>query len=87
MKWHPILAADEPEPGQWRLLDGYDREYGRVTIVRLDGQIRYRAEFRGALLGYDTTLRGACYAVHMQFVRSHTAQPFQGYPDFNSHRK
>jgi hypothetical protein len=87
MRWHPILAADEPEPGQWRLLDSYDREYGRITIVRLDGEIRYRAEFHGDLLGYGTSLRSACERVHMVFVRSHGPASFQGYPTFDSQRK
>ena len=87
MRWHPILAADEPEPGQWRLLDSYDREYGRITIVRLDGEIRYRAEFHGDLLGYGTSLRSACERVHMVFVRSHGPASFQGYPTFDSQRR
>jgi hypothetical protein len=67
-------------------LDSYDREYGRITIVRLDGEIRYRAEFRNALLGYNTTLRGAFEHVHMVFVRSHGPASFQGYPTFDSHK-
>ena len=87
MRWHPILAADEPEPGHWRLLDSYDREYGRITIVRLDGEIRYRAEFHGDLLGYGTSLRSACERVHMVFVRSHGPASFQGYPTFDSQRR
>lgn len=87
VRWHPILAADEPEPGQWRLLDSSEREYGRVTIVRLNGEVRYRVEFRGALLGYATTLRSACDRVHMVFVRSHGPASFQGYPSFDSHHR
>jgi hypothetical protein len=86
MRWHPILAADEPEPGQWHLRDAYDREYGRVVIVRLDGEVRYRAEFRDELLGYTTTLRRACENVHAAFVRSHGPAPFEGYPTFDSYR-
>lgn len=76
----------EPEPGQWRLIDSEDPEYGRVTIVRLDGQIRYRAEFREVLLGYGTSLRSACERVHRAFIDSHGPSPFRGYPGFDSHR-
>lgn len=84
MRWHPILSADEPEPGQWRLIDSEDREYGRVTIVRLDGAVRYRMEFRGALIGYETRLREACSRVHYAFIVSHGPSPFRGYPEFRS---
>jgi hypothetical protein len=85
--WHPILAADEPEPGRWRLVDSIGREYGRVTIVRIDGEVRYRAEFEGVLLGWGTTLRGACERVHRAFLRSHGPGDWQGYPDFSHARK
>lgn len=81
--WHPILAADEPEPGRWRLVDSMGREYGRVSIVRVDGEVRYRAEFEGRLLGWGTTLKGACERVHHAFVRSHGPGEWQGYPDFS----
>ncbi|MET0887798.1 MAG: hypothetical protein ABWX92_15260 [Mycetocola sp.] len=84
MKWHPILAATEPEPGIWVLIDAQDHAYGRVAVVRVDGAVRFRAEFRGELLGYGTTLRGACERVHYAFIRSHGPAPFQGYPDFKA---
>ena len=83
--WHPILAAAEPEPGRWRLIDSTGREYGTVTIVRVDGRVRYRAEFGGRLLGWGTTLRGACEQVHHAFVRSHGPGDWPGYPDFHDH--
>lgn len=82
MRWHPILAASEPEPGVWVMIDGMDREYGRVAVVRVNGSVRFRAEFRGELLGYGTTLKGACERVHYEFIRSHGPPPFQGYPNF-----
>jgi hypothetical protein len=84
--WHPILAATEPEPGCWRLIDSVGREYGAVTIVRVDGEVRYRAEFAGRLLGWGTTLRGACECVHQAFVRSHGPAEWAGYPDFGPAR-
>lgn len=82
MKWRPIRAAIEPEPGIWVLIDAQDHEYGRVAVVRVDGQVLFGAEFRGELLGYGTTLRGACERVHNEFIRSHGPAPSHGYPDF-----
>ncbi|KQX08500.1 MULTISPECIES: hypothetical protein [unclassified Leifsonia] len=82
MRWHPILAASEPEPGVWVLIDAQDHEYGRVTVVRVNGDVRFRAEFRGVLIGHGMTLRRACERVHYEFIRSHGPAPFQGYPDF-----
>ncbi len=58
-------------------------EYGTVTIVRVDGEVRYRAEFGGRLLGWGTTLRGACERVHHAFVRSHGPSEWPGYPAFH----
>jgi hypothetical protein len=82
--WHPILAATEPEPGRWHLVDSTGREYGTVTILRVDGAVRYRAEFGGRLLGWGTTLRGACERVHQEFVRSHGPREWPGYPAFRT---
>lgn len=73
-KWHPILAAVETEFGVWVLSDEYERAYGRVRIVRLDGQPRYRAEFRGELLGYGSTLRSSCARVHQAWIRARGPQ-------------
>lgn len=50
--------------------------------MRLDGAVRYRAEFGGELLGWGTTLRGACERVHHAFIRSHGPGDWPGYPDF-----
>lgn len=82
--WHPILAADEPEPGRWVLVDTMGREYGTVEIVRVDGVVRYRAETDGRLLGWGTTLRGACARVHEAFLRSHGPNEWEGYPRFST---
>ncbi len=79
-RWHPFFAAVEGPVGTWRMLDADDREYGLIRLVRLDGEPRYRAELRGELIGYGTTLRGACERVHHAFVVSHGPRPFQGYP-------
>lgn len=71
-KWHPIMAAVEGPPLTWRMLDTYGREYGRVRVVRVDGEPTYRAEFRGEHLGYESTLRVAVERVHSVFIRAHT---------------
>ena len=51
--------------------------------MRVDGLVRYRAEFGGRLLGWGTSLRGACEQVHHAFVRSHGPGEWPGYPDFH----
>lgn len=61
-----------------------DRPYGEVRDVRVDGNVRFRAELRGELLGHGTTLRGVCERIHQAFIASHGPPPFQGYPDFKT---
>lgn len=79
--WHPILAAEEQTPGHWLMLDPDGRTYGAVTLVKRGDQVGYRADSpKRELLGYFTTLRTACMAVHKAFLRSHGAGEFQGYP-------
>jgi hypothetical protein len=84
-KWHPIMAAVEGPVGIWQLIDPAGKVYGRVELRRVsDGsEVRYKAVWGGELLGWSTTLRRACEAVHMAYVRSHTAPPFQGYPKYS----
>lgn len=79
-RWHPIMAAVEGPPLIWRMLDTYDREYGRITVVRVDGEPTYRLEFRGEHLGYRSTLREAVETVHQVFVRSHAPGGFAPNP-------
>jgi hypothetical protein len=79
--WHPILAAQEIEPGFWRMIDPSGVAYGEIRLVRRGREIGYRAEsVRGDWVGYYTTLRASTRGVHMAFVRSHGAGDFQGYP-------
>lgn len=48
----------------WVLLDSMRKPYGVVTIVRVEGRVRFRAEHIGVTLGWTTTLRSACERVH-----------------------
>lgn len=70
--WHPILEAREPEPGRWVLFDGLDRPYAEIRLVRRGAEVGYRAELRGQLVGYFTTLRTACEDAHLAFIHDHT---------------
>lgn len=69
-RWHPLLAAVEPEPGAWLLLNAHRRPYGLVRIVRIPRtpntpeMVRFRAEHAGTPIGYATTLREAVERVH-----------------------
>ncbi|MFD4111632.1 hypothetical protein ACFWWU_36575 [Streptomyces sp. NPDC058650] len=79
-RWHPLMAAVEGPPLTWRLLDTYDREYGRITAVRVDGEPTYRLEFRGEHRGYAPTLREAVETVHQLFIRAHAPGGFAPSP-------
>jgi len=57
-RWHPLVAAVEGPILTWRMLDPDGREYGVIRIVRVGGEPKYRAEFRGQLIGYGNTLEG-----------------------------
>lgn len=62
------------------MLDTYDREYGRIKVVRLGSEPSYRLEFRGEHIGYETTLRKAVETVHQAFIRSHAPGGFAPNP-------
>ena len=79
--WHPMLCAVEVDPGHWRMISQYGREYGDIRLVRRGAEVGYRGDdVTGQLVGYFRTLRSTCQAVHMHFVRSHGAPEFRGYP-------
>ena len=71
-RWHPLLAAQEGPSGTWTLVDAFDRVYGTIEIRRVNAtEVRYRAGFRGKVIGWSTTLRLACERVHDEFLRNH----------------
>jgi hypothetical protein len=54
------------------LVDGFDRVYGTIELRRLNAtEVRYRARFRGEVIGWSSTLRLACERVHGEFLRNH----------------
>ena len=71
--WHPILSAVEGPTGTWRLVDPQGRQYGTVEIRRvMNGtDVRYRAVFRGEVIGWSTSLRIACERIHSAYVSTH----------------
>lgn len=69
-RWHPFLGTEEREPGTWTLIDSLGVEYGLVRIIRVQGEVGYRAEFRGHLVGHYLTLRTALERTHQVFVKS-----------------
>ncbi|WP_234980801.1 hypothetical protein [Agromyces cerinus] len=71
----------------WLLLDTYDREYGRITAVRVDGEPMYRLEFRDEHIGYEATLRKAVETVHQRFIRAHAPGGFAPSPWPSTGRK
>jgi hypothetical protein len=70
--WHPLLAAIEGPPGVWRMTAQFEF-YGWIRIVRMAGQVGYRAERDdGELFGYFTNVRGAAAALHADFISDHS---------------
>jgi hypothetical protein len=54
------------------MVDGFGRVYGTIEIRRLNAtEVRYRASFRGEVIGWSSTLRLACERVHGEFLRNH----------------
>lgn len=71
-RWHPLHAAQEGPTGTLTLVDAFDRVYGTIEIRRVKiSEVRYRASFRGEVIGWSTILRVACERVHDEFLRNH----------------
>ncbi len=76
-QWHPILAADEVEPGVWFLRAWDGTPYAIVRALELGGERGYRATTWAErpedrrLIGYWKTLRRACEVAHARFLRRH----------------
>ncbi len=68
MTWHPILSAVEREPAHWVMIDSLEHVYGDVQLRRTPDGPRYRAEYRGQLIGWGTTLAGACSRIHQTYL-------------------
>lgn len=58
------------------MMDPDGTPYGTVEIRRVQhgAQVRYRAIWRGDVLGWSTSLRLACERVHAAYVRTHGPQ-------------
>jgi hypothetical protein len=84
--WHPILAAVEVEPGDWRMVAQYDDCYGAIRFLARER--RYQATTWAEqpegrkLVGYFITLKASVEATHHLFVRSHGVGPDIGYPAY-----
>jgi hypothetical protein len=77
-RWHPILAAQEVEPGHWVMIDTMDQPYGLIKFVRRGDEVGYRVDewpdtegADGKLIGYYRTLRAATFAAHRVFISKH----------------
>ncbi|MDR7189800.1 hypothetical protein J2Y46_002626 [Microbacterium sp. BE35] len=70
--WHPIESAVENPAGVWAMVAPDGREYGRIELRRVNGgELRYKVTRDGVVLGWASTLREACYRVHMVFLAAH----------------
>jgi hypothetical protein len=77
--WHPLLAAVETTPGHWVMLDGVDKPYGVIDLVKRGDELGYRANRVDATetvtlqVGYFRTLRTSAWEIHRAFLRAHGA--------------
>jgi hypothetical protein len=66
--WHPIMQAQEYEPGRWVMIDTSGKPYGFVEFVRRGGEVGYRARRWAqnvqdqSVIGYYRNLRAAAKA-------------------------
>jgi len=73
-EWHPVLAAVEQRPGCWHLTTPYGAEYAVLQIVRVGGELGYRAvtfaptSEQRQLIGYYRTLRAAAANAHRHWL-------------------
>jgi hypothetical protein len=73
-QWHPILSADEGPTGTWRMMDPNGTVYGKIQIRRLHGEIRYRAEVDGELIGWANSLKLAAHRAHLAHLERTTGR-------------
>ena len=73
-QWHPILSAAEGPAGTWRMMDPNGKVYGTIQIRRLHGEIRYRAELDGELIGWANSLKLATHRTHVEHFRRTTGR-------------
>lgn len=77
IRWHPVLAAVEVEPGTWVMHAPDGRPYGVVRALEIGGERGYRAvtwhedPARRELVGYYRTLFAATRAAHSVYLRGH----------------
>jgi hypothetical protein len=71
--WHPILAAVEGPTGTWHMVAPDGKQYGTIEIRRImnGAEVRYRVVRRGEVIGWATTLRGACERIHRVYLDAH----------------
>lgn len=86
--WHPILAAQEYEPGQWVMLDTLERPYAMIDFIRRGEELGYRVttweqvSADREIIGYYRTLRAAASAGHRRYIATrgpHNRHPLEGH--------
>lgn len=70
LRWHPILAAQEHQPGVWTMTDPAGREYGLIEIRRTTDGVRYRVSHGERVIGWAASLRVATERCHAAFLAS-----------------
>jgi hypothetical protein len=74
IRWHPLLALQEREPGHWVLLDQVDNQYADIALVRRNGDLGYRSlalrprSTAPIEAGFTSSLREAAEVAHKLWV-------------------
>jgi len=79
--WSPLLDASEPTPGVWELHHAMEPHgpYARIALRRVQGgQLRYRVEVHGELIGWATCLSVAAEHAWSAWVDSGQRRRWEG---------
>lgn len=86
--WHPILDAQEYQPGRWVTYDAYNNPFALIDFIRRGPELGYRVNEWAQnsadqkTIGYYTTLRAAVAAAHQRYIRTRSVpnpHPLEGH--------
>jgi len=76
--WHPIMLVREYRPGQWAVVDSFERAFALIDIVRISGEVGYKVTTCALepsdrkVIGYYTTLWKSAEHVYGLWVGRNT---------------
>jgi hypothetical protein len=67
-RWHPVLVAQEGPAGKWRMMGAGGDLAGTIEVRRRNGDVVYRVEHRGELVGWANSLKLASYKLYLAII-------------------